>query len=339
MPRRRLAATVLDDSTPPRRVPLWRGWRDEEGVPKEVRARIGSVLHERGDVGWNRELRREHFAGLAAAVLAGSVVVVFLLIVGVSTHSTLFLAVPIAVGGGIGGFITRGLIIRRTKDSICQTLLAAGCCASCGYVLTNLPDIRGYTICPECNANWRLPPAMELGVGDHPRHREHRIEQLIETFSFGGLRRSDTFAEPDAKGRIVELVYPIPEHRPPAQWHTVSEAERELIESGLRAPSFGHRALAAVGSAAAAIACVVLLIASVTLVSWKLAGWAIIALLAAISFACATQTARVHDRSYLIGFMLRHRRCASCAGDLRESNADNDEVTECPHCRAAWRLQ
>jgi hypothetical protein len=250
-----LPNTILDDSQPPRPVPLWNpadGADEGSGPGPQVRARIASALRYRVGLGASNRLHLEHLAGGVAGVAVGTVLFLTLFPI-LGDHAP---AVAIGVGILAASFVAGAVARRRSAPVLRATLLASGCCASCGYPLEGgaAPDESGRVTCPECGAVWRLPEPRADGsadgsIGDQPQPVASRWLDLAEALSMSGHSRKEALTAPDARSRIVELVYPIRARRPARMWHSISEHDRALLEQTLWSLTMSHRGVGFIGAA------------------------------------------------------------------------------------------
>lgn len=336
MSRRRLAATILDDSTPPRRVPLWDACRGGgEDLAPELRERINSAIQHQAQVGVNTHVKIEHVAVLAASVL--TMVVIFGLLHLLFPMNDWHFAIAPVAGAIAGMVVMQTMALWRMRAPLRATLLAAGHCASCGYKMAAAVDSGGCTTCSECGAVWRLPGNHAL-IGDRPQWKASRGRYLLDAQLLAGRPRQIAFSYPDDRGHIVELVYPVPRRRPPTNWHTIPPLDRHAIESQIRSLSLSSRVLTGAVVLFMGIAVVSYLSKALSTGRWTDFGMALLFLFAMTMMFLAAQVPYVPDRRALVEILLRKGRCASCAGDLREAPLEEDGATLCPHCSAAWTL-
>jgi hypothetical protein len=330
LPKNRAAATTTDAAG--RRVPLWTPWcAQKETVPSNLRERIGAALDARRHDGealvWGCGYM---LAGLIAAVTIGRLarepwlpgVVILMVVVGMA-------------------LVQRHTAVRRSRENIRSTLLSAGCCASCGYDLRGAQcDSRGLTCCPECGAMWVLSDASSEGPGDRPEWARGPVGRLMEDMGLGFLLKRGSHSGIDGRGRVVEFVFPVPARRPPSHWHLIPDDDRYELERKLWALDSVFRTLMVGGTAA-------LVLGSLLIASWSIgAGGAPRSLFLHAFwplFFIALTIARLRypvvlDKGRISSVMLSYGRCPSCAGSLSQSPPDREGITDCPHCRAAWRV-
>ncbi len=149
-----LTPKIQDDRSPPRSVPLWVPSRSEGRLPPELEQRF------------NEEFKRERRMDLSQPVSFDVIIpagAVLALLVGVYAAGRSFNLPPwqvgtlLALGGMPLAWLTFSLWIRHARLRLRSVFVAGRHCASCGYNLANLPTSPdGLTICPECDAAWRL---------------------------------------------------------------------------------------------------------------------------------------------------------------------------------------
>jgi hypothetical protein len=334
MPLRRLETSTLDDSDPPRRVPLCDPAGNKD-LPEEVRTRIASTLGQEASLTWSMEVRREHIVLLLAVTAA----MVLLLVIPVSLNG--FELGLVAAGGSLlAGAIGMKRARRRTAGSVRSSLLAAGHCPSCGYGLASInAGEDGQRVCPECGAAWRMAAMDELPPGDRPRWRPLPLQRVLLASGLMRAAKDDSFSWPDDRGRIVELVYPRPKARPPGMWGTLGAEEQREITSALasliRGPQVVH-VLFVLWMAGMGLWAIVSGSVGTSLLQSVL----IVGLVFFLIYAGAQGIFRptVSDRRHVADVLLRRSRCGSCSGDLAAIDPEGDGCTVCPNCRAAWRI-
>jgi hypothetical protein len=250
-----LPNTILDDSQPPRPVPLWNpadGADEGSGPGPQVRARIASALRYHTQLWLSSRLRLEHLAGGTAAVSTGLVFALALVPILGDRAMAVAIGAALLAGSAAAAAVAR----RRSAPVLRATLLASGCCASCGCPLGGgaAPDESARVTCPECGAVWRLPEprvggSAHASIGDQPQPVASRWLDLAEALSMSGHSRKEALTAPDARSRIVELVYPIRARRPARMWHSISEHDRALLKQTLWSLTMSHRGVGFIGAA------------------------------------------------------------------------------------------
>jgi Zn-finger nucleic acid-binding protein len=331
------AKSIPDDAG--RSVSLWTPWGEQkDSLPKEVRERITVALADR------LSPRQRRALGCSTSLA----VVLFTVLLTLVPWLALIVAIPlIVVLVGAGRWTT----LRRGAGEIRATLLAMRCCASCGYDMTGVPPgHRGLTQCPECRAVWRIASGEredgeggrgDPAPGDRPPWRWNRLESLLISAGLGLLLAHRSCSCADDRGRVVEVVYPVPLRRPPSRWGTVPPAQRQALARELHAVNLPGLVLlllvvillvlsnaltmaADIARGAVQVQAVLRLIPSAVLFSLILLRW---------RYPLVQSPRKIRD------ILLNHGRCASCAQDLTDIAAEQDGITVCPHCRAAWRVE
>lgn len=237
--------------------------------------------------------------------------------------------------------LRRRLAVPGAALFIRETLLASRHCASCGYALCGIPaDSAGIVSCPECSAAWQLEDKPNEIPGDRPVWNRSPFGALMVALALDGLLVRNSHSGIDDKGRAVEIVYPIPERRPPSNWLTIPEAEREQIRQKLSALGMSTRVLVLlvavllVGNTALSI--MTEIASGQILLALGLRLPLIIVIIALV--AVRLQHPVVMNKREIVSILLKSLRCGSCAGDLATAEHGADGITECPHCGAAWRI-
>jgi hypothetical protein len=334
MPLRRLETWTLDDSNPPRRVPLCDPAGDED-LPEEVRTRIASTLGQEISRIWTMEIRREHIVMLLAMPFVLGLIMAFQV-----TFGGYALGLVMAAGVIAAALLVASRARRRMADSVRCSLLAAGLCPTCGYGLSSInAGEDGRRVCPECGAAWRMAAIEEFPPGDRPRWRLMPLQRVLLASGLMRAAKGESFSWPDDRGRIVELVYPRPKARPPGMWGTLAEEEQREISAALASLIRGPQALHLLfvfGMASAGFWAIVSGSMGTTLLQLVL----IAGLVFFLIYGGAQGIFRpiVSDRRHVANVLLRRSRCGSCAGDLAAIDPEEDGCTVCPNCRAAWRI-
>jgi hypothetical protein len=328
----RISHQIEDDAGV--RVPLWMPRRSTDSadtVPAEVRQRLEFLL-DRGDS--DRRFR------MVMVMLAGIVLVPM----GLTLTRTWPMFAAVATIALLLHFLHRRMMWGTVSREVRQTLIASGCCPSCGYVLRGIPGgTDGLTVCPECSARWRLTSAgaggqgpAALGVGDHPKWKRSAIGRLLEDGGLGFLLVRGSYSAQDDRGRAVEIVFPWVRQRPPTCWLELPESRRRQIEARLYSLGRVRRFVLA------SIFFLVLILVVRVMTRGGPGGPPLtLAIVLPTAYALLIVSVfaypRIRDRRQIVDLLLSYELCASCADDLSAVAVDDDGLFECPRCRAAWR--
>jgi uncharacterized Zn finger protein (UPF0148 family) len=244
-------------------------------------------------------------------------------------------------------------VARMITPSVRITLLSEGCCASCAYDLAGIPpEADGCTVCPECDAAWRIEPEMlEARAARERLHPPPKPcadevssdledrQRLRRALMSLGLRR--VYAARDAKGRMVELANGMFFAKPPARWCEVAPELRPRLRRGLWLVGWPWRLVGLLcflplylfmgwnsfyrfgpGGLAAAPLHLVL--------GFIFQGLLFPLFIIAFILAPFTRSGRP-----IIRLMMRRGHCPSCAAGLPPLAADGTVV--CSACRAVWQ--
>jgi predicted Zn-ribbon and HTH transcriptional regulator len=339
MPRwRQSSRTIADDRG--QAVPLWSpaAGIDDDPVQRGIAARVTQITG-------NENIRIGAVVG-ALAVLCG----VFLVAVLGMNQWAWWLT--LAVGLILAMLWQSRTVQQRVAPSIRLTLLSEARCASCAYDLRGLQiEDDGCTLCPECQAAWRISPDMAECLQARQRLAPSTSIPPGETASdraskdwlrglLTGLGWKRTYAARDARGRIVELVNPSYFAERPPRWEEVPAERRRSLRLRLSCLGWHLRLLALLvfGPAAASMLLGIGLLGPQGIMNSGLSKipqllaviWIPVFFLAVV-FHPITNSGR-----WLIGLMLREGHCPSCAGRLPAPGGD---TITCPACRSEWQVR
>jgi hypothetical protein len=271
----------------------------------------------------------------------------------------------VAVWGGLPRWVLSASVVigvvalmlwhqRRVRRAIVPTLrltlISEGRCASCGYDLGgSLPQEDGCTVCPECDAAWRISAEMvefrkarerlaapERTEGETASDRASR--DWLRSVQIGlGCRR--TYAARDAHGRMVDLVNPGVVGPRPARWVEVPPPERGRLRRRLYFNDFPLRVLLALLFAPSLVfgAWMLLRTPPAALLSPSL--YLVSALLQMVFFSALIVGLLLNPLSRggkgIVPLMLEEGHCPSCAAKLPAIKGE--EIVTCAACRAAWK--
>ncbi len=143
-------------------MPVWNPWRDgQQQLPFFQRHAQPLEEGERAaDIGSQFALSPLDL--ILGALLTGAVALAYEYAMRVPWIVYVVILTPVV---SIWILCARGRWRRRLSDWIRHESLAVRCCPGCGYDLQGLSPARaGLTICPECDAAWRLA-APTVGAG------------------------------------------------------------------------------------------------------------------------------------------------------------------------------
>jgi Zn-finger nucleic acid-binding protein len=316
------------------RVPLWlpRLGADRcDTVPAEVRQRLEFLL-DRGDSDRRFRIVMAMLAGVVLAPMGMTLTTIWPLVAAAATIAVLLF------------ILHRRMMWGTLAREVRQTLIASGCCASCGYTLRGLPAAADeLTMCPECSARWRLPPGSAdaeapgapLGVGDHPKWKRGRLGRLLEGAGMGFLLIRGSYSTQDDLGRAVEIIFPWVRQRPPTCWPELAQHRQRQIEARLYSLGRARRFVLA------SIFFLVLVLVVRIMTRGGPGGPPLtLAIVLPMTYALLIVSVfaypRIRNRRRIVDLVLSYDLCASCAADLSETARDSQGLIECPRCRAAW---
>lgn len=265
-------------------------------------------------------------SSLAAVLLAGVIRICW-----PSTSILVSSLIAVALGSALAfpfAFLRQGRAAKKVGD----VLLREGICPCCAYNLGDQLEREGSLLCPECGARWGAARILRRhtfsAVEAEPQPR--RWWRQFGEFDISGptrIRDDRSWTRPIVHARLRG---PLREAKGERRSRLL-EARSEMIRNGHVA-----RTIVAVFFAIVlGVGSVPLLLRPFGLDTLLGAFGALMAILVTASWIRGAQGVRMADVRHA---MLRRRLCPCCAGDLEDAEADDEGLTPCPECGAAWRL-